>query len=38
MDFELAKEQRDIQKAARDFAEAEFDKDYILQCELIGGT
>ena len=34
MDFELTKEQRDIKKAARDFAEAEFDKDYILQCEL----
>jgi len=34
MDFELNKEQRDIQKAAREFAEAEFDKDYMLDLEL----
>jgi len=34
MDFELTKEQRDIQKAAREFAEAEFDKDYMLDIEL----
>lgn len=34
MDFELNKEQKDIQKAARDFAEAEFDKDYMLDLEL----
>ncbi len=34
MDFELSKEQRDIQKAAREFAEAEFDKDYMLDLEL----
>ena len=34
MDFELSKEQGDIQKAAREFAEAEFDKDYMLDLEL----
>jgi alkylation response protein AidB-like acyl-CoA dehydrogenase len=34
MDFELTKEQADIQKAAREFAEAEFDKDYMLDLEL----
>jgi acyl-CoA dehydrogenase len=34
MDFGLSKEQRDIQKAAREFAEAEFDKDYMLDLEL----
>jgi len=34
MDFELTKEQKDIQKAAREFAEAEFDKDYMLDLEL----
>lgn len=33
MDFELTKEQRDIQKAAREFAEKEFDKDYMLDLE-----
>jgi hypothetical protein len=30
MDFELDKEQRDIQKAVRQFVKAEFDKDYML--------
>lgn len=34
MDFELTKEQRDIKKAAREFAEAEMQKDYILELEL----
>src|SRR4030067_3049145 len=34
MDFELTEEQRDIQKAAREFAETEFGKDYILDLEL----
>ncbi len=33
MDFELTQEQRDIQKAAREFAENEFDKDYSLEIE-----
>ena len=34
MDFELTKEQRDIQKAARDFVQAEYDRDAIMQLEL----
>ncbi len=34
MDFELTKEQKAIQKAAREFAEGEFDKDLALECEL----
>lgn len=34
MDFELTKEQKDIQNAARQFAEAEFTKDYLLDIEL----
>jgi len=33
MDFELTQEQKDIQKAAREFAENEFDKDYSLEIE-----
>ena len=33
MDFELNKEQKDIQKAAREFAEAELTKDYVLELE-----
>lgn len=33
MDFELTKEQLDIQRAARDFAEAEFNKDYLLDID-----
>lgn len=33
MDFELSKEQKAIQKAARDFAEGEFDKEYALECD-----
>jgi alkylation response protein AidB-like acyl-CoA dehydrogenase len=33
MDFELTKEQSDIKKAAREFAEAEFEKDYIMQLD-----
>ena len=33
MDFDLTQEQRDIQKAAREFAEKEFDKDYSLEVE-----
>lgn len=34
MNFELSKEQRAIQKAAREFAEGEFDKDLALEHEL----
>ncbi len=34
MDFELTREQKAIQKAAWDFAEGSFDKEYALQCEL----
>jgi hypothetical protein len=30
MDFEPTEEQMDIQKAAREFAEAEFEKKYVL--------
>ncbi|MFH0914600.1 MAG: acyl-CoA dehydrogenase family protein, partial [Chloroflexota bacterium] len=33
MDFELTKEQLDIQNAARQFAEAEFTNDYLLELE-----
>ncbi len=33
MDFELSKSQKDIQKAARDFAKGEFDKDLILEMD-----
>jgi alkylation response protein AidB-like acyl-CoA dehydrogenase len=33
MDFELSLEQNDIQKAAREFAEKEFNKDYTLEIE-----
>jgi len=33
MDFELSKSQKDIQKAARDFAKGEFDKDAILEMD-----
>ena len=33
MDFELSKEQLDIQKAARDFAKGEFDKDLAIELE-----
>jgi alkylation response protein AidB-like acyl-CoA dehydrogenase len=36
MDFETTKEQQDIQKAAREFAEGEFDKDLILELERKG--
>ncbi|MCK7530709.1 MAG: acyl-CoA dehydrogenase family protein [Marinilabiliales bacterium] len=31
MDFELTKEQKDIQQAAREFAEGEFDKDLAIR-------
>ncbi len=34
MNFELTKEQKAIQKAVRDFAEGEFDKDVALEYEL----
>lgn len=34
MDFELTREQRSIQKAAAEFAEGEFNKDYALEHEL----
>lgn len=33
MDFELTKSQKDIQKAARDFAKGEFDKDKIYEMD-----
>lgn len=33
MDFELTDEQKDIQKAAKEFAEGEFDKELALQLE-----
>jgi alkylation response protein AidB-like acyl-CoA dehydrogenase len=33
MDFELTQEQRDIQKAAHEFAQGEFDKEKILEWE-----
>jgi alkylation response protein AidB-like acyl-CoA dehydrogenase len=33
MDFELTQEQEDIRRAAREFAEKEFDKDYTLEIE-----
>ncbi len=33
MDFELTQEQKDIQKAAREFIQGEFDKEKILQME-----
>jgi len=33
MDFELTTEQKDIQQAAREFAEGEFDRDLALQLE-----
>ena len=33
MDFEFTKEQADIQRAAHDFAEAEFNKDYLLDVD-----
>ena len=33
MDFELTPEQKDIQRAAREFAQGEFDKDKILELE-----
>lgn len=34
MDFELTREQRSIQKAAAEFAEGEFNRDYALEHEL----
>ncbi|MDY6862039.1 MAG: acyl-CoA dehydrogenase family protein, partial [Thermodesulfobacteriota bacterium] len=34
MDFELTQEQHGIQKAAREFAEGEFDKDLVLELEM----
>jgi alkylation response protein AidB-like acyl-CoA dehydrogenase len=33
MDFELTKEQLDIKKAAREFAEAEFERNYVIQLD-----
>lgn len=33
MDFELNREQKAIQKAARDFAEGVFDREYALECD-----
>ena len=33
MDFELTKSQREIQKAARDFARGEFDKELALELD-----
>jgi len=34
MNFELTKEQKALQKAAWEFADGEFDKEYALECEL----
>ncbi|TAK35691.1 MAG: acyl-CoA dehydrogenase [Chloroflexota bacterium] len=34
MNFDLTKEQKAIQKAAWEFADGEFDKEYALECEL----
>lgn len=33
MDFDLTREQLDIQKAAREFARGEFDPDFVLACD-----
>ena len=33
MEFELTREQKDIKRAAAEFAQGEFDKDLILECE-----
>ena len=33
MDFELTREQKAIQKAAWQFAQGEFDREYALECE-----
>ena len=33
MDFELSDEQKDIQRAAREFAQGEFDKDLAMELE-----
>ncbi|MBW1797310.1 MAG: acyl-CoA dehydrogenase family protein [Deltaproteobacteria bacterium] len=33
MSFDLTREQKDIQEAAREFAETELNKDYVLECE-----
>ncbi|MEW6666107.1 MAG: acyl-CoA dehydrogenase family protein [Thermodesulfobacteriota bacterium] len=33
MDFDLTREQKDIQKAAREFARGEFDPDLVLACD-----
>ena len=33
MDFELTKDQKDIQKAAREFARGEFDKELALELD-----
>ncbi len=33
MDFDLSQEQKDIQKAVREFAEAEFTRDLMLDIE-----
>jgi len=33
MNFELTQEQKDIQKAAREFAQGEFEKEKILEWE-----
>lgn len=33
MDFELTKEQSDIKKAAREFAEAEFERNYVIELD-----
>jgi len=37
MDFELTKSQKEIQKAARDFAKGEFDKDLALELDKTHG-
>ena len=36
MDFQLSKSQKEIQKAAREFAKGEFDKDLANEQEKLG--
>ena len=36
MDFELSDEQKDVQKAAREFAQGEFDPDLVLELDQSG--
>jgi hypothetical protein len=36
MDFDLTNEQKDVQKAAREFAQGEFDPDLALELDQSG--